>query len=121
MFLSRPALRPLRAVLPLFLSVALAGCANTRGTLLPVAGAVPGASQVDMLVTTTRLPASDPKELFSGARSPMLSLANITVSIPPEGSRQKGEVQWPRSTPGNPATDFVALRADIIDQSQAVA
>lgn len=121
MFPSRRALRPLRAILPLVLSTVLAGCANIRGTLLPVAGTAPGASQVDMLVATTRLPARDPKELFSGARSPVLSLANITISIPPESARQKGEVQWPRSTPGNPATDFVALRADIIDQPQAVA
>jgi esterase/lipase superfamily enzyme len=36
--------------------------------------------------------------------------------------RQIGEVQWPRQIPGDPATDFVTLRADYInDRPQALA
>jgi len=41
------------------------------------------------------------------------------VSIPPEANRKPGEVQLPQSVPGNPATDFVTLKADVIDRAQA--
>jgi esterase/lipase superfamily enzyme len=80
---------------------------------------VPGASKVDMLVATTRMRANNPQEFFSGGRGPELSFAEFTVSIPPEANRKEGEVQWPRSVPGNPATDFVTLKADVIDRRQA--
>jgi esterase/lipase superfamily enzyme len=99
----------------------LGSCANTHGVMLPVSGGtVPGASTVDMLVATTRRQ-TDPSELFSGDRGPTAAFANITVSIPPSGTRQVGEVQWPRHVPGNPATDFVTLKADVIDKHQALA
>jgi esterase/lipase superfamily enzyme len=103
------------------LALGLTGCASPRGTLLPVAATVPGASTVDMLVATTRMRANDPQEFFSGNRGPELSFAEFTVSIPPAANRQEGEVQWPRSVPGNPATDFVTLKADVIDRKQATA
>jgi esterase/lipase superfamily enzyme len=98
----------------------LGGCASLQGVLVPVGGTVAGASQVDMLVATTRKRA-DPAEMFSGARGPTPAFANITVSIPPPSARQIGEVQWPRQVPGNPATDFVTLKADVIDRSEALA
>jgi esterase/lipase superfamily enzyme len=82
--------------------------------------AVLGASQVDMLVTTTRKRA-DPAELFSGDRGPTATFANITVSVPPANVRQVGEVQWPRQVPGNAATEFVTLKADVIDREAALA
>lgn len=99
----------------------LSACAELRGALLPVDSTVPGASKVDMLVATTRMRATDPKDFFSGDRAPQLSFAEFTVSIPPEVNRKKGEVQWPRSVPGNPNTDFVTLKADVIDLPQAMA
>lgn len=99
----------------------MSACADLRGTLLPVDETVPGASRVEMLVTTTRMRATDPNEFFSGDRGPQLSFAEFTVSIPPEANRKQGEVQWPRSVPGNPATDFVTLKADVIDRAQALA
>ncbi|HEV2564067.1 MAG TPA: alpha/beta hydrolase, partial [Microvirga sp.] len=105
----------------LVIALGLPGCAAPRGALLPVAATVPGASTVDMLVATTRMRASDPQEFFSGGRGPELSFAEFTVSIPPAANRQEGEVQWPQSTPGNPATDFVTLKADVIDRKQATA
>nr|WP_246504979.1 alpha/beta hydrolase [Microvirga antarctica] len=100
----------------------LAACAGTpRGVLLPVAAGTPGTTQVDMLVATTRDRATDPGEMYTGERgTPQATFANITVSIPPQQVRQVGEVQWPRSVPGNPATDFVALRADSLTQPQAL-
>jgi esterase/lipase superfamily enzyme len=73
-----------------------------------------------MLVATTRRP-TNPAEMFSGDRGSALSLANITVSIPPDRTRNVGEIQWPSRIPGNPQTDFVALKADIISQKQALA
>jgi len=88
--------------------------------MVPVSGTFPGASQVDMLVATTRKQA-DPAEMFSGARGSAPSFANITVSIPPLSARQIGEVQWPCQVPGNPATEFVTLKADVIDRNQALA
>jgi esterase/lipase superfamily enzyme len=119
---ARRAVRPPipRLAVILALVSALGGCASLQGVLVPVGGTVAGASQVDMLVATTRKRA-DPAEMFSGARGPTPAFANITVSIPPPSARQIGEVQWPRQVPGNPATDFVTLKADVIDRNQALA
>ena len=114
----RPPIARLAVILALIST--LGGCASLRGVLVPVGGTVAGASQVDMLVATTRKRA-DPAEMFSGARGPTPAFANITVSIPPPSARQIGEVQWPRQVPGNPATDFVTLKADVIDRNQALA
>lgn len=92
-----------------------------KGTLVPVPDTVPGASTVDMLVATTRMKATDPQEFYSGSRGSELSFAEFKVSIPPEANRKEGEVQWPQRIPGNPATDFVTLKADVIDRKQATA
>jgi esterase/lipase superfamily enzyme len=110
---------PTRAFAALCLVLGLAGCTSLRGVLVPVAGTVPGTSQVDMLVATTRLKA-DPEEMFSGSRGTDLSFANIVVSIPPESARRVGDVQFPSKVPGNPATDFVTQKADFIDRKQAL-
>jgi len=99
----------------------LSACADLRGVLVPVATTVPGASRVDMLVVTTRMRAAAADEFFTGDRGLQASFAEFTVSIPPEANRKPGEVQWPRSVPGNPATDFVTLKADVINQAQALA
>ena len=109
--------RKLITLLALALVVPLGACASVRGVMVPVSRtAVLGASQVDMLVTTTRKRA-DPAELFSGDRGPTATFANITVSVPPANVRQVGEVQWPRQVPGNAATEFVTLKADVIGPS----
>jgi esterase/lipase superfamily enzyme len=109
------------SVVTFAVALGLAGCASIKGTLVPVPDTVPGASKVDMLIATTRLRATDPQEFYSGGRGPELSFAEFTVSIPPAANRKEGEVQWPQSVPGNPATDFVTLKADVIDRKQAVA
>src|SRR5215213_2841419 len=109
--------------LPLILAVIspFAGCATTpAGVLLPVSANGSGNSRVDMLVATTR-ERGNPLEMFSGARGPALAFANITVSLPPPEAREIGQVQWPRQVPGNPATDFVTVKADVIDRPQAIA
>lgn len=106
-----------------FITISLGGCAGRPyGNLIAVSASAPGASAVDMLVATTR---SDndvpPGVMFSGERARGLAFADICVSIPPDGARRVGEVQWPSSIPGDPARDFVTLRADRLDQKQAVA
>ena len=108
--------------LPLILALVsgLSACASVRGVMVPVSGTVAGASRVDMLVATTRKRV-EPEEMFSGDRGPAPGFANITVSIPPPSARQIGEVQWPQQVPGNPATEFVTLKADVIDREQALA
>jgi esterase/lipase superfamily enzyme len=98
------------------------GCGGRpRGVLEPVAATAVGTSRVDMVVATTRSGEGVSRaEMFSGERG-ILSFADITVSIPPDATRKVGEVQWPTQLPGDPARDFVTIRADLIDREQAVA
>jgi esterase/lipase superfamily enzyme len=105
------------------LAFALSGCAGRpSGNLVVVSASAPGASTVDMLVATTRAGVSEPPGvLFSGERAPGLAFADIAVSIPPDSVRKIGEVQWPSTPPGDPARDFVTVRADRLDLKQAVA
>ncbi|HUI20170.1 MAG TPA: alpha/beta hydrolase [Methylocella sp.] len=110
--------RHLLAIAITLLSVA--GCADPRGVLEPIAATAPGTSKVEMLVATTRM-RSTPAEMFSGERGAGLDFADIVVSIPPDSVRQIGEVQRPHQIPGNPATDFVTLKADYNDRPQAIA
>jgi esterase/lipase superfamily enzyme len=108
-----------RACLLLCLTL-LCGCAaRLDGGLLPVAGTVPGASEVDVLVATTRKPSSRPEKMFSGERDDRYNFADILVSIPPDAHRVIGEVQSPEDRSGDPSTQFVALRADTLDRDQA--
>ena len=92
--------------------ILLAGCASRPvGVLTPVAETAPDATQVDMLVATTRAPTDDASILFTGERGRQVKLSSFVVSIPPESSRRIGEVQWPRRLPPNPQTDFATLEA----------
>ncbi|HEY1780012.1 MAG TPA: alpha/beta hydrolase [Roseiarcus sp.] len=72
-----------------------------------------------MLVATTRRPAANPDELYSGERGGGLSFANIVVSVPPDSARAAGEVHLPSAPPGNPATDFVATKVSRLDAKAA--
>ena len=105
----------LRTLLLMF-AFALASCGGTpEGLFVPVSATAPGASSVDLLVATTRRSATSPAELYSGERGEGLSFANIVVSIPPDSTRQPGDIEWPRTSPGNPATDFVAAGVRRLD------
>jgi esterase/lipase superfamily enzyme len=103
----------------LAVATSVVACGSVRGVLVPIDQTVPGARRVDMLVATTR-ERTNSAEMFSGARGQALAFASIAVSIPPASARQVGEVQWPRQVPGNPATDFVTLKADVVDRSEAL-
>lgn len=80
---------------------------------------MPGTASVDILVATTRRPVENPGEFYSGERGPSLTFANILVSIPPDKVRQVGEIQLPKNSLGNPATDFVATRVSRLDAKGA--
>jgi esterase/lipase superfamily enzyme len=116
----RRIMRPSRAGLLAVLALGLGGCAgDVRGVLVPVASPAPDSSRVTMLVATTRAPDPDAGLLFSGERGAP-TFAEITVSVPAEGRRKVGEVQWPKALPGNPETDFVTLKVEKLDQKAAV-
>jgi len=100
-------------------ALAITGCAaGPRGAMLPVGVTVPGATPVDLLVATTRAPSPDPGILFSGERGTALALTNVVVSVPPDSARQRGTVEIPRTSPGNPATDFVVLTRHQLNDAQ---
>lgn len=106
-------LRSIRILALVAAALALAGCGGRPyATLLPVSASAPGAHTVDMLVATTRAPSPVPGVVFSGDRGKGLSLENILVSIPPDGVRKPGAVIYPARNPGNPATEFVALKVE---------
>ncbi|MBO9100971.1 MULTISPECIES: alpha/beta hydrolase [unclassified Rhizobium] len=93
----------------------LTGCGHPVGVMTPIAlrAVVPGASQVSMLVATTRQPSGNPATLFNGERSPKPYMTDVAVSIPPK--RAAGTVQWPQRLPPNPSTDFAVTRVNRID------
>ena len=104
------------------LAAIAAGCSGRPYGTLVVGTGAPDASQVDLLVATTRAPVLQPPGvMFGGSRGRGLDFADIVVSIPPDGARQPGDVQLPSSLPGNPERDFVILRADRMDLAQAKA
>ena len=107
-----------------FAAIGLTACAGrSNGDLIALANAdAPGASKVEILVATTRAATAEPPgAMFSGERARGLAFADIVVSIPPDAQRKVGEVQWPSAPPGDPAHDFVTLRADRLDLKEAIA
>ena len=115
--------RPRAAILFVVgIAVVVAGCSSRPYGNLIVGTSAPGASQVDLLVATTRAPVIEPPGvMFGGARGRGLDFADIVVSVPPDLARKAGEIQWPSSPPGNPEHDFVTLRADRLDLAEAKA
>lgn len=74
--------------------------------MIPTSEVAPGATQVPVLIATTRKKSStDPGEMFSGDRAAAVSYAAVTISVPPDDARKVGEVQWPASPPGDPIMD----------------
>jgi len=113
-----------RFTFPLLAAVlALSACAErSRGNLVSTNLRAPGTSQVGMLVATTRrAEGAPPGEMFTGERSAQMSFADIVISIPPDGARQAGEVQWPATPPGDPMREFVAVKAERLTREAAVA
>jgi len=100
--------------------LALAGCAGRpEGVLVPSGKVAPGVSTVDLLVATTRAPSHVPGVLFSGERGSDIELREIVVSIPPEGKRKVGQVQWPSKLPADPEKDFATVSVEPLDAARA--
>jgi esterase/lipase superfamily enzyme len=103
-------------VLAGFLCLSAAGCSSIpQGLMEPVAVA-PGNPRVSMLTATTRAPSENKAELFTGDRGEAVSFNRVVVSLPK--NREPGTIQWPQTTPGNPATDFVVTSVDSIRRDQ---
>ncbi|CAN2534165.1 hypothetical+protein [Methylocapsa aurea] len=108
-------------ILALCLALAASGCGGRPHGVLTPQPRMAGTPSVELLVATTRSPeGAQPGDLFTGERGKGLAFADIAISIPPDGARQIGEVQWPNALPGDPAHEFVTLRADPLDQQEAV-
>jgi esterase/lipase superfamily enzyme len=110
-------------LLALALAPLLGACAvrPAQGVLIPTP-AVAGTSLVPIYAVTNRQRSTtDPGEMFSGERSNEIWYATISVSVPPDGARRVGEVQWPTSLPGNPQTNFTTVSADYIDKQRFAA
>jgi esterase/lipase superfamily enzyme len=103
----------------LLLLALLPGCASRPeiGALVPSLATAAGAVPHDILVSTTRARDERPGTLFNGERSGALNFASITVSVPPD--HKAGNVEWPATPPGNPATDFVTRSAAFLDSDKA--
>jgi esterase/lipase superfamily enzyme len=103
----------------LVLALLCCSCASRplQGVLAPNAQSADGATRVPVLVATTRNRLiADPGEMFGGDRASDVSYASIVVSIPPDGTRTAGEIQWPLSLPGDPQRHFVTVSAEDLDR-----
>jgi len=113
------------AIVAIALALWCCGCSGRlpQGALVPVAQAdTAGGSVVPVLVATTRKRATgDTGDMFDSGRADQLSYASITVSIPPDGARKIGEIQWPTAMPGDPRQNFVTVSANYLDQKSFVA
>ena len=100
------------------------GCSRlSQGSLVPVAQAnTEGTSLVPVLVATKRKRSTaDDGQMFSGEPADEVSLASVTVSIPPDSVRKIGEIQWPNTSPGDPQQSFVTTSANYLDQKSFAA
>jgi len=116
-----PGIRPSHLSTAIVLALAFTCCGCTgrplQGVLIPAAQSAPGVSRVPILVATTRQRStSDPGDMFSGNSAQEVSYASIKVSIPPDGARKIGQIQWPTTLPGDPTRDFVTASAEYLDK-----
>ncbi|MDI6028845.1 alpha/beta hydrolase [Corticibacterium sp. UT-5YL-CI-8] len=109
-----------RAVL-LSLCVFLVACASRPiGVLQPTDLPLGGASTVEMLVATTRAPSTDKAILFTGERGADLSMADVTISVPPAANRAVGQIQWPKKLPADPSREFATVAVSpVVGKKQA--
>ncbi len=98
------------------LALSLAAC-GTRPPpgLTPVASPSPRAATVDLLVSTTRRPDTDPAILFNGERTLKPRYASLTVSIPP--NHVAGDIAWATTRQADPETTFATTRASYLEQA----
>ncbi len=97
----------------------LSGCGGRpEGVLIPVSDTAQSARKIDILVATTRSSeGAAAGQMFTGERGPDVSFADIRVSVP--NVRTVGEVQWPEGQKPDPEKNFVTVKADRIDRTEA--
>jgi esterase/lipase superfamily enzyme len=105
-----------RAMMLLALVLVTACTAQNQGYLVPASSIGSQATLVDMLTVTTREPSDDRGVVFGGDRGSGVSFSNIVVSIPP--GREPGTMQWPRSSPGNPETEFTVASLKPLERAE---
>jgi esterase/lipase superfamily enzyme len=110
----------LRFLIPTTAALACGACASIPDRMMmPVSATANGATQVPILVATTRQAVpNNPGMMFSGDRANTVSYAAVTISVPPSSVRTAGHSQWPAATPGNPQREFVTTSANYIDKSE---
>jgi esterase/lipase superfamily enzyme len=91
----------------------LAACSSRPPAALGPVASVPGTRTIDLLVSTTRRPSSDPAVLFGGDRTLTPRFASLTISIPP--GHKVGDVAWSAATPADPRVSFATTRADVLE------
>lgn len=102
------------------LSIALTACGHRSDIMSPVSVTEAGTTRVDMLVATTRKRDKNPAVFYSGERDSGIHLDNIVISIPPDKSRQVGQIQWPGGSKPDPARNFVTEKAAPLSESEAM-
>jgi len=110
----------LRFLIPAVAALVCSACASIPDKMMmPVNAVADGATQVPILVATTRRAVpDDPGVMFGSDRASTVSYAAVTISVPPDATRTIGHVQWPTAAPGDPRRDFVTTAADYIDEAQ---
>ncbi|MEM5495729.1 alpha/beta hydrolase [Hoeflea sp. AS16] len=111
-----PRLRQSARAGSLLLALFLVSCASPpEGVLTPVAQSSSDATEVSIMVATTRAPSDNPGLLYSGERGARIDFNELVVSIPPASRRKIGEVQWPKKMPPDPSRDFATISAKQMD------
>lgn len=99
----------------------LSACTSApKGALRPIDTPAVEATQVSIMVATTRAPSDNPGELYTGERGSQVDFNELVVSIPPDSIRKVGEVQWPRKLPPDPAREFATLSVSPVDTVEQV-
>lgn len=91
----------------------LAACSSRPPAALTPVVSVADARIVDLLVSTTRRPSSDPAVLFGGDRTLTPRFARLSISIPP--GHKTGDIAWSPSTIADPRTSFATTRAAVLE------
>jgi esterase/lipase superfamily enzyme len=99
----------------LALVFSLSACASRpeAGFLMPTATVAPGATDHTILIVTTRARDARPNTLYDGERSSALDYATATISVPP--IHAAGQIEWPKSPPGDPEREFVTRQAGYLN------
>lgn len=109
----------LRTAAAMMIALACGSCATRplQGVIVPTAETAEGASRIPVLIATTRQRSmANAGDMFSSEGAATASYARVVVSIPPDGARKIGAIQWPASPPGDPRRDFVTVSADHLDK-----